>query len=210
MNQLAKHLRDLVDESDMTITQLSDKVGMSRTYVHDVFRGRFLPKEDRLNAILDALGVDESVRSKTQELRFRVREETRAKRPSRQNKFIEGMMTKELQVFLAEKECPAEAGKSGGADLIVKKNGNAFGIFVRFAISDHHQMLGLALDIKKREKFKWCFVVVQVLSDQDKSFKGLFAEYQVSIVSIVTWDTMTKEFCKEKPPIEKDLIRTIL
>jgi transcriptional regulator with XRE-family HTH domain len=210
MNELSNHLKRQIETSGLTITELAHRAGMNRTYIHDVFRGRFIPKPDRLNAILDALGVDESVRSKTQELRLLVREETRAKRPSRQHKFSEGMMTKELQVFLAEKECPAEAGKSGGADLIVKKNGNAFGIFVRFAISDHHQVLGLALDIKKREKFKWCFVVVQVLSDQDKSFKGLFAEYQVSIVSIVTWDTMTKEFCKEKPPIEKDLIRTIL
>ena len=207
MNQLAKHLRDLVDESDMTITQLSDKVGMSRTYVHDVFRGRFLPKEDRLNAILYALGVDESVRSKTQELRFRVREETRAMRPSRQNKFLEGMLTKKLQVLLAEEDIPAEGGQLGGADLIVKKNGNVFGIFVRFAIPDHHQMLGLALDVKKRGKYSRCFVVVHALSVQDKSFEGLFAEYQVSIG---TFDTLLKELRKEKAPIEANLTRTIL
>ena len=207
MNELSNHLKRQIETSGLTITELAHRAGMNRTYIHDVFRGRFIPKPDRLNAILDALGVDESVRSKTQELRFRVREETRAKRPSRQNKFIEGMLTKELQVLLAEEDIPAEAGKSGGADLIVKKNGNAFGIFVRFAIPDHHQMLGLALDVKKREKCNRCFVVVHALSVQDKSFEGLFAEYQVSIG---TFDTLMKELRKEKAPIETNLIRTIL
>jgi hypothetical protein len=128
------------------------------------------------------------------------------RRSAKRNRFrrisrsIDGMLTKQLQIFLAEKDFPAEAGKSGGADLIVKKNGDDFGIFVRFAIPDHHQMLGLGLDIKKREKFKWCFVVVQVLSDQDKSFNGLFAEFQVSIVE---WDTLPKELRKKTTLIEE-------
>ena len=173
MNSFALFLKEKIDGQDLNVTQLAHEVGMSRTYLADVLRGRFVPKEEKARHIAKCLGLDvkEALRNADQ-----ARSEIKASKPTRSSKFMEQRRAELLFPELEKRGLDPERGES--PPLSVKMGKSKFAILFSQPNSDHRWTLGYSLKIMEQGYAK-VFVLVEFQSEADKEYEKLFKKYDV-------------------------------
>ena len=56
MNLFVNKIRKEMESIEISVSALAQAAGFSRTYMTDVLRGRYIPKDDRIYAIAQVLG----------------------------------------------------------------------------------------------------------------------------------------------------------
>jgi transcriptional regulator with XRE-family HTH domain len=184
MNSFALFLKKVIDGHNLNVTQLAREVGMSRTYLADVLRGRFVPKDDKACRIAECLRLDpeEALRNAHQ-----ARSEIKASKPTRSSKFMEQRRAELLFPELEKRGLDPERGES--PPLSVKVGKSKFAILFSQPNSDHRWTLGYSLEIMDQGYAK-AFVLVEFRAEADKEYEDLFAKYAVVICN-------TDEFLKK-------------
>ena len=173
MNSFALFLKEKIDCQDQNVTQLAHEVGMSRTYLADVLRGRFVPKDDKADRIAECLGLppEEALRAA-----HKARSEIKASKPTRSSKFMEQRRAELLFAELKKRGLNPEIGES--PPLSVKVGKSKFAILFSQPNSDHRWTLGYSLKIMHKVYTK-VFVLVEFQSKADKEYEKLFKKYDV-------------------------------
>ena len=173
MNSFALFLKKVIDGHDLNVTQLAREVRMSRTYLADVLRGRFVPKDDKANRIAHCLSLDteEALR-----IAHQARSEIKASKPTRSSKFMEQRRAELLFPELEKRGFDPEIGES--PPLSVKIGKKKFAILFSQPNSDHRWTLGYSLEIMLKVYTK-VFVLVEFQSKADKVYEKLFKKHHV-------------------------------
>ena len=189
MNSFALFLKKVIDGNNLNVTQLAREVGMSRTYLVDVLRGRFVPKDDKAYRIAECLRLDpeEALRNAHQ-----ARSEIKASKPTRSSKFMEQRRAELLFPELEKRGLDPERGES--PPLSVKMGKSKFAILFSQPNSDHRWTLGYSLEIIAKGYAK-AFVLVEFRSEADAAFEKLFKKYDVILCNT---DEFLKIIEKEK------------
>jgi transcriptional regulator with XRE-family HTH domain len=187
MNSFALFLKEKIDGQDLNVTQLAHEVGMSRTYLADVLRGRFVPKEEKARRIAKCLGLDvkEALRNADQ-----ARSEIKASKPTRSSKFMEQRRAELLFPELEKRGLDPERGES--PPLSVKMGKSKFAILFSQPNSDHRWTLGYSLKIKY-DGYTKVFVLVEFQSEADKEYEKLFKKYDVILCNTDECLTLIEE-----------------
>jgi transcriptional regulator with XRE-family HTH domain len=189
MNSFALFLKKVIDDHNLNVTQLAREVRMSRTYLADVLRGRFVPKDDKADRIAECLGLppEEALRAA-----HKARSEIKASKPTRRSKFMEQHRAELLFPELEKRGLDPQRGES--PPLSAKVGKSKFAILFSQPNSDHRWTLGYSLEIIAKGYAK-VFVLVEFRSEADGEYEKLFAKYDVVICNT---DEFLKLFEKEK------------
>ena len=187
MNSFALFLKKVIDGRDLNVTQLARDVGMSRTYLADVLRGRFVPKDDKADRIAQCLSLDTE---EVLRIAHQARSEIKASKPTRSSKFMEQRRAELLFAELKKRGLNPEIGES--PPLSVKVGENNFAILFSQPNSDHRWTLGYSLEIMYKVYTK-VFVLVEFQSQADKKYEELFEEYVVILCNTDECLTLIEE-----------------
>ena len=187
MNSFALFLKKVIDGRDLYVTQLAREVHMSRTYLADILRGRFVPKDDKATRIAHCLSLDteEALR-----IAHQARSEIKASKPTRSSKFMEQRRAELLFPELEKRGLDPEIGES--PPLSVKIGKKKFAILFSQPNSDHLWTLGYSLEIKY-DGYTKVFVLVEFRSAADTDFEKLFKEHNVILCNTDECLTLIEE-----------------
>jgi transcriptional regulator with XRE-family HTH domain len=187
MNSFALFLKKVIDGHDLNVTQLAREVHMSRTYLADILRGRFVPKDDKATRIAHCLSLDteEALR-----IAHQARSEIKASKPTRSSKFMEQRRAELLFAELKKRGLNPEIGES--PPLSVKVGENNFAILFSQPNSDHLWTLGYSLEIMFKG-YAEVFVLVEFRSAADTDTEKLFKEHNVILCNTDECLTLIEE-----------------
>jgi transcriptional regulator with XRE-family HTH domain len=174
MNSLSNLIRKVIDDRNLSVSGLADGARLSRTYVTDVLRGRYVPKDDRVVMIAEVLGLKPDVLLKAAS---DARMEIKAAKPTRSSKFIEQRRAKSLASVFSGMGITCILGEN--PPLVLKLRKKSYGVLFTQPKADHRWTLGSALEIKERSKFNAVYVIPELRTDDDLMYADLMKKYGV-------------------------------
>jgi len=178
MNLFVNKIRKEMESIEISVSALAQAAGFSRTYMTDVLRGRYIPKDDRIYAIAQVLGLNpKDLISVAKEARAGIK----ADRPTRSFKFLEQRRAKSL----------AEAITTLGVDcsfgdyppLLLKLNKKSYAVLFTQTKADHRFTLGCALELKERDKLDKVYVIPELRTEDDIKYSDLMKKYGVFMLT---------------------------
>ena len=186
MNSFSELLNSLVRDHPDNLSIIAQKAQISRPSLYDLIDGKTLPRPKTLENISNAISLSKNLSSKLCNILKLERIKTSRKEQNTYLRQKKHLLIEVSSVLLGKGYEISRPKTSGGADLILRQNGDRTPILICPTILDHASCLGHLLTSMFQFSANKGYVCTLKISTKDRYIIPLYAKYGTKLLTIKT------------------------
>jgi hypothetical protein len=165
-------LKRLIDNSALSVSKASAKAGIGQASLYECLRGEYVLHQDKVEAVLNAIGADGGEKEKILRLRKEAEEGSSAPRPRRRTKAIALRERKTVSSFFERNDIKFEEDPRVTSLLLVRVGKKVIPVLALGHIQDPELTFGKALKAMLKTESPYAIVVTFIV-EVSSEWKGL-------------------------------------
>ena len=196
----ADAIRTLLEQSPLTVCEISRSSGLSRAWIYDARKGGFTPKPETLKTLLTAMDLSSPEIDEVLALNASERNGNKGRKPSRRKS---DRLSHEFADLLFKETVKrgheVRAEEEGLCDFFVKSVGKWIPVTARLTITDHARFLVPLMEARLRNEGKWAAMVTQFVEQEEFRYQKTFESCGVERMTVEGFLSRIKEARSGRP-----------